>query len=142
MERSGRNPYLTGKVRQKSDWDVYGLRLKLTDILGSPWEAEYKLSSINVEEDEIGDLDADLERDGWIHELGIKYTIPVGPGTSIRPDLGLSFGNIKGKSNRYLEVNAGVLCRKQAFPWIFLGRLGGSFKQYDKTHPIFNKTRV
>ncbi len=136
-----KNPYLTGKKRQKSDLDSYGLRLKLTQILGSPWEAEYKLRSINVEEDDIGDLEADLQRDGRVHELGIKYTIPVGSGTSIRPDLGLSFGDIKGKSNRYHGVSAGVLCRKQAFPWIFIGRIGGSFKQYDSTHPIFNETR-
>ena len=34
-----KNPYQTASPREKSDADVYGLRLKVLDFGGSPWEA-------------------------------------------------------------------------------------------------------
>jgi hypothetical protein len=63
-----KNPYQTASDRDKSDVDYYGLRFKLQEIGGSPWEAIYSIDRIDIENDEIGNIENDLKRNGWAHE--------------------------------------------------------------------------
>ena len=136
-----KNPYQTVTARDESDVDHYGLRLKWQEIGGTPWEAAYSIHRIDVENDEIGDIENDLKRDGWTHELGVHYTWPLKRGVSLRPELSFTYADIDGRSNSYQGVSAGVQLQRIQPPWVFIGRLSGEYNQYDRTHPLFGKTR-
>jgi hypothetical protein len=136
-----KNPYETEDSRDITDMDAYGLRIKLLEIEGSPWEGTYNIDRIDIENDEIGDLEKDLKRDGWKHELGAKYNMSLNQEFSLRPELSVSYGDIEGRSNSYLGVNGGVLLQHIQSSWVFTGQVTGFYKQYQKTHPLFDKTR-
>jgi len=136
-----KNPYRTLSDRDQTNIDVYGLRAKLQAVAGSPWEINYKIDQIDIEEDEIGDLEDDLKRSGLTHELGIKYNLPLQPGVSLRPELSYTYGDIKGDSNSYQGINLGTLFKCARPPWVFIGLVSGFHNQYQKSHPIFGKTR-
>jgi hypothetical protein len=136
-----KNPYETDDSRDTTDMDAYGLRVKLQEIEGSPWKGIYNIDRIDIDNDEIGDLEKDLKRDGWKHELGAKYTLSLDKGFSLRPELSVSYGDIEGRSNSYLGVNGGVLLQHIRSSWVFTGQVTGFYNQYQKTHPLFDKTR-
>ena len=136
-----KNPYQTVSARDKSDVDVYGLRFKYQEIGGSPWEAIYSINRIDVENDEIGDLKNDLKRNGWDHELGVKYTLRLQKGVSLRPELNYTYGDIEGRSNSYHGVNIGLQLQKVMPSWVLIGQVSVFHNLYQKTHPLFGETR-
>jgi hypothetical protein len=136
-----KNPYQTASDRDKSDVDYYGLRFKLQEIGGSPWEAIYSIDRIDIENDEIGNIENDLKRDGWAHELGVKYTLQFQKGFSLRPELNYTYGDVEGRSNSYHGVNIGLQLQKVLPSWVLIGQVSGFHHQYQKTHPLFAKTR-
>jgi hypothetical protein len=136
-----KNPYQTAQSRQKSNADVYGLRFRVLDFGGRPWEASYSIDHIDVENDEIGDLENDLKRDGSVHELGVKYNSQLRKGVSLSPELNYTFGDLKGQSNSYHGVDIGVTLQKVLPSWILIGQVSGFYNHYQKTHPLFGKTR-
>ena len=79
-----KNPYQTVDSRVKTDADAYGLRIQLQEVAGSPWEVIYNIDRIDIEDDEIGDLEDDLKRSGWTHEMGVKYTLSLQQGVSLQ----------------------------------------------------------
>jgi hypothetical protein len=136
-----KNPYQAFDSRDATDMNAYGLRLKLQEIAGSSWEGIYNIDRIDVDNDEIGDLESDLRRDGWKHELGVKYTLPLRKGLSLRPELSLSYGDIEGRSNSYHGFNIGVLLQQVWSSWVLTGQISGFYNQYHQNHPLFDKTR-
>lgn len=136
-----KNPYETDASRDTTDMDAYGLRVKLLEIEGSPWEGIYNIDRINIDDDEIGDVEKDLKRSGWKHELGGKYTLSLDQGFSLRPELSVSYGDTEGRSNSYLGIKGGVLLQHIRSSWVFTGQVTGFYNQYQKTHPLFDKTR-
>ena len=135
------NPYLTAAARQETDVDSYGLRLKWQEINGSPWEAAYNIRRIDVENDVIGNIENDLKRSGWTHDLSVKYTLPLKPGVNLKPELSYTYADIEGLSNSYHGFKAGVQLQRIKPPWVLIGHVSGFYNQYDRTHPIFDKTR-
>jgi hypothetical protein len=136
-----KNPYQTGSDRVKTDAETRGLRFQLQEIAGSPWEAIYNINRIDIEDDEIGDLENDLKRDGYTHELGVKYNLPLQQGVILRPEVSYTYGDIEGRSNRGHGINIGVLLKRVQPPWVLIGLVSGFHAQYQQTHPLFDKTR-
>jgi len=136
-----KNPYQTVDAREKTDIDVYGLHVQLQEIAGSPWELNYKIDRIDIEDDEICDLEDDLERNGQTHELGIKYNIPSQSGFSLSPELSYTYGDINGRANSYQGIKLGALLKGVRPPWILIGLLSGFHNQYQTKHPLFGKSR-
>jgi hypothetical protein len=136
-----KNPYRPAGARDKTDVDAYGLRVKLQKVAGSPWEVIYNIDHIDVEDDEIGNLEADLRRSGWTHELGAKYTLPLKRGVSLRPELSYTYGDIEGRSNSYQGITMGAQLHSIRPPWVIIGHVSGFYHQYQKSHPVFEKTR-
>jgi hypothetical protein len=136
-----KNPYDTINARDQSDADVYGLKVQLENIAGSPWEIEYNVDHIDIQDDEIGNIEDDLKRDGWNHEFAFKYTMRLQPGVSLRPELSYTYSDIEGCSNSYQGLQLGALLQRAKPPWVFIGMVSGSHNQYQKKHPLFGKTR-
>ncbi len=136
-----KNPYQTVIARDQTDVDVYGLRVQLQEIAGSPWEVNFSIDRIEIKDDEIGDIENDLKRSGLVHELGVKYTLPLQPGIILSPELNYTYGDIDGRSNSYQGIKFGVLMQRVRPPWVIIGIVSGSYDQYQKAHPLFGKTR-
>jgi hypothetical protein len=135
------NPYQLGSRREKTNMDTRGLRLKLQEIAGSRWEGFYNIDRIDIDNDEIGDLEDDLRRNGWTHELGLKYTLTLNHGLSLRPEMIYAHGDIQGNSNSFQGIKLGMLLMVTKPPWIVSGHVLGFHSQYQKSHPVFDKTR-
>jgi hypothetical protein len=136
-----KNPYQWGSAREETDMNAYGLRVKLQEVAGSPWEVIYSIDRIDIKDDEIGDFENDLKRNGWTHELGVKYTLPLQKGLCLSPELSYTYGAIEGRSNSYQGVNIGVQLQQARLLWVLTGQVSGFYNQYQKTHPLFDKTR-
>jgi hypothetical protein len=136
-----KNPYQTGSARDKTDVDAFGLRVQFQEIAGTPWEATYNISRIDIEDDEIGDLEDDLKRTGWTHEAGIKYTLPLKQDLTLSPELSCIYGDIEGRSNSYGGIKLGVQVQRVRPPWVLIGLVSGFHHRYYKTHPLFDSTR-
>jgi hypothetical protein len=94
-----------------------------------------------VEDDVIGDLESDLERDGWTHELGVEYTLPLAPGIEFKPRLRYAYADKEGESNRYHGMEAGLLVQRARPPWILIGVVSGAYHHYPEDHPLFDEVR-
>lgn len=141
LEDVWENPYQIEGPRDETNVDAYGLKTEWQGIFGSPWELSYKINRFDVDDDVIGDLEDDLQRDGYTHEMGIKYTIPLSPYSSIKPELGYTYADKDGPSNSYHGVKAGALFVRARPPWVLIGGAYGAFHQYQETHPLFDETR-
>jgi len=135
-----KNPYQAVDARVQTDADVYGLNIQLQEVAGSPWEVLYNINRIDIEDDEIGDLENDLKRSGLTHEIGAKYTLSLQQGVSLSPELSYTYGDIEGRSNAYHEIKIGAQLKCVQPPWMFIGLVSGSHRQYQEIHPLFDKT--
>jgi len=135
------NPYQTGNDRDKTAVNAYGMRVELQDIAGTPLEVSYNIKSIDIEDDEIGDLDDDLKRTGRTHELEAGYTLSIEPSFFLSPKITCTYGDINGRSNSYNGIEFGIQMRSVRPSWGFAGILSGFAHQYQKTHPVFDTTR-
>ncbi|MEJ2642050.1 MAG: DUF2860 family protein [Desulfosarcinaceae bacterium] len=141
LEKVWKNPYLTSSARDKTIVDAYGLKVEWQQIGGSPWQLSYAIDRFDVRHDHIGDLDEDLRRDGWTHELGAQYTLPLAPGMLLKPHLKYAYADKEGRSNRYHGVEAGGLIQRARPPWVLVGFLSGAYHHYPEDHPLFDKAR-
>jgi hypothetical protein len=108
IEAVWKNPYQTVSKRETSDVGAYGLRFKLEEIGGTPWEANYTLDRTDIEDDLIGDLDDNLKRDGWTHELAAKYTFEVKPRGQVAPGTGLHLRRYRGCQQPLSRLHPGA----------------------------------
>jgi hypothetical protein len=141
LEEVWENPYQTGSARDETAVDAYGLKVEWQAIGGSPWQLSYGLDRYDVKEDRIGDLESDLQRDGWTHELGAQYTLPLAPGMMLKPHLKYAYADMEGRSNRYHGVEVGGLIQRARPPWVLVGFLSGAYHHYPEDHPLFDKAR-
>jgi hypothetical protein len=141
LEEVWENPYQTGSAREETAVDAYGLKVEWQEVGGTPFQISYGIGRYDVEGDLIGDLEEDLKRDGWTHELGAQYTLPLAPGTMLKPHLKYAYADMEGRSNRYHGVEAGGLIQRARPPWVLVGFLSGAYHHYPEDHPLFDKAR-
>ena len=141
IEEVWKNPYQTGSSRTETEVEAYGVEIEWLEIGGGPWEMRYRIDRFDVDDDEIGEIEPDLQRRSWTHELGVKYNLSLSPGTLVSPELSYTVADKEGRSNSYQGVRIGAILQSARPPWVFIGVVSGAFHQYEKTHPIFDKTR-
>lgn len=133
-------PYLTDKARDETDKEEYGLRLAWHQRADKPWRLEYRLNHVDIEHDNIGKLEEDLQRDGWVHSLKFNYTLPIHPGFSLHPQVKYTFADHKGLADSYNGGELGVSIHFLRPPWMFMVNLSAFYNQYQKTHPLYAET--
>jgi hypothetical protein len=52
-----------------------------------------------------------------------------------------TYGDVEGRSNSYHGVNIGLQLQKALPSWVLIGQVSGFHHKYQKTHPLFAKTR-
>ena len=135
------DPYVTGVDRREADEESYNLKLEWEEILGSGFFAALKLSSIEVDHDLIGERYQDLKRDGQIVAAEIGYVFPVGENQMIIPGFDIEVEDRDGESNSCKKAGVSLSHIIEFDRWHFLTSLGVGKRDFDKTHPIFHKTR-
>jgi hypothetical protein len=135
------NPYQTGSSRRETDVTKYGGKVSLGAIAGTPFGLRFKVASVDVEDDEIGELDATLARDGIIYEVSADYRVDVTRDFSVTPSLTYERGDIDGASNSYDGYGASLLLMYRSPPFLMVPVFSYSFDQYDESHPLFGKKR-
>lgn len=135
------DPYITGVDRREVDEESYNLMLEWEEILESGFFATLKLSTIEVDQDLIGDRYRDLKRDGRIMTAQIGYVFPVGENQMIIPGFDIDVEDRDGESNACKKAGVSLSHIIEFDKWRFMTRLGIGQKKYDKAHPVFHKTR-
>ena len=141
FEKVWQDPYLLGDRREDTDKTTYGAKFAWSEMLGTPTKVSYALAYADVDDDEIGERFDTLERDGWLHEAQIEYAIPIGQRMSIVPSFELSLGDLDGDANSYKGYEVKLGLRKFSSGYMFNLFAGIGLDDYDKTHPVFDKTR-
>lgn len=136
-----KDPYLTGVKRDDTDETRTGGRLALDGILGTGLNLGYSFMNIEVDDDLIGKKNALLKRDGVTHSATTSYTIPLGESNSLTPQIQYEIGDLDGESNSYDSWGGGLTHTYANKDMILATTVSAGTAEYDKSHPIFKKTR-
>lgn len=136
-----KNPYQTGSSRQETDVTKYGGKVSLGAIAGSPLSLRFKLLSVDVEDDEIGERYTMLARDGVVYEVSADYRMELTRDFIVAPSLTYERGDIDGASNSYDGYGASLRLIYRSPPFLLVPIFIYSFDQYDESHPLFGKKR-
>jgi hypothetical protein len=144
LYRSGEvweNPYLTGVKRKETDVDEFGVRLGLSEIMGTGLEFDYTFTDVSVDDDTVGDLYEALDRSGSRHEINVAYSLPFAGSHALIPGVTYEKGDMDGDAESYdrYALNLGYRYTDKCF--LFDTTLSAGVVEYDDTHPLYSKTR-
>jgi hypothetical protein len=148
------DPYVQGQNRSKTDRDVSGLRLGYDKILGSDFELEFTWRSIDLDDERSGltqlvpggELTAAkagrLDRNGDSYKLEVLYPFRFEQGKHIlAPALAYTHFDLDGDAmaNDRYQVQVTYFYTGDMFD--VAANLLYAYADYDKTNPIYGKTR-
>ena len=136
------DPYLVDQDRDETSELRYGAQLEFNRILGSWIDFSYSYEMVDIQDDEIGNRIDALERDGAIHSVELDYSYRFNEDSFIRPGIGYTRGQIEGESNRYNGYSLNFSYSKMTQNYVLSAALSGFYHDYDRTHPLFNKSRT
>ena len=135
------DPYITDVKRQEANEDSFNVELEWEEIAGTGLAATFKFSTIEVDQDLIGKRYKDLKRDGEIMATGIGYVFPVGKNQMIIPGFDFEVEDLDGKSNSSIKAGISAAHIIGFGKLNFMTSLAIGRREFDKTHPVFHKTR-
>jgi hypothetical protein len=135
------NPFQTGTDRQDTDVTRFGIRLAWKEILNTGLDVDLRAETIDLQDDEIGELFSALRRDGNTYTVSVSYTLRPARSLSLKPELSFRRGDLDGKSNSYDGYIGSLMLiyakrRSMIMPRLFYG-----VRNYDESHPLFDKKR-
>lgn len=135
------NPYLVGTPRDDTDNSKYGFYINLEEIFSTGLEVTLAYYHDDVDNDEIGDLFADLERDGQAFIGNFGYSFRLSESLVITPKFHYTYGDYDGDASSYDRYSFKLGGRYSTGNWSFMPEISYGHTEYDETHPIFGKTR-
>ena len=141
MAEVWKNPYIAGVDRDETNVADVGFTIDYNRILDTGLNLYYRCNLVDVDEDVIGTMYNNLKRDGVIHSTGIGYRINLEKGNIITPGFEYSKADMDGESNSYNGYKIKLGYKRMKKDYIVNAFVSADKKEYDKTHPIFNKTR-
>lgn len=135
------DPYLTGTPRSKTDRDVLAFNFGWEQIMESDFSICYTLQTIDVDNDTAGKQDARLKRDGTIHNFNLSYLLFSNDAHALLTGLGYEIGNLDGSAQEYKGYELFLSHCYTGNEWDLTTSLSYGKKDFDKSHPKFNKTR-
>lgn len=139
MSKEWKNPYLL--QRESTNANEYGAKITYENILRTPIILSYRVAFTDISKDEIGDIYSDLKRNGSSHTVSLGYQQMFSKEFGITPGLSYEKGLFKGKSNGYDSYELFLGCNYKDEVLYLNARLSAKTEQFDKVHPIFQKTR-
>jgi hypothetical protein len=139
VSRAWENPYVL--YRERTGASEYGGRITWANIFKSKFSLSYRVGAYNVEHDLIGDLNRDLRRDGFSHSATASYFFQLPAGFGLVPSVTFEKGIFEGKSNSYNAFGGALALVYGTGNLSVTARLNANQTDFDRRHPIFNKTR-
>ncbi len=136
-----KNPYIAGVDRDETDVEDVGFAIDYDRILDTGLNLYYRYNLVDVDKDVIGTMFRDLKRDGVIHTTGLGYMIALDKSNMIIPGVEYSIGNLDGESNSYNGYRIKLGYKRMKKDYILTAFVSAYKNDYDRRHPIFNKTR-
>lgn len=137
-EEVWQDPYLTGVDRKETDKDEMGGSIRYES---HDFELSYEYTTVDVDEDFIGERFEQLKRDGNIHKVDFEYEIELGRGNMLAPGFSYTLADMDGDSNSYNGYEGELSFMRMSENYMLHLSVGGGLKDYDKDHPLFNETR-
>ncbi len=141
MTEVWKDPYIAGGERDDTDIKDVGFTIDYDSILDTGLNLYYRYNLVDVDEDVIGTRFNDLKRDGIIHITGLGYMIDLDESNIIIPGFEYCKANMDGESNSYNSYKIKFEYKRMKKDYILNAFVSADKKDYDKMHPIFNKTR-
>jgi hypothetical protein len=141
FDEEWKNPFQAGIDRQDTDVTRFGIRLAWKEIFSTGLDVDLRAETIDVQDDEIGELFSALRRDGNTYAVSINYTLRPARSLSLKPELSFRRGDLDGKSNSYYGYTGSLMLiyakrRSMIMPRLFYG-----VRNYDESHPVFDRKR-
>ncbi|MBU2644363.1 DUF2860 domain-containing protein [bacterium] len=136
-----KNPYEENVDRKKTAVDILTTNLKIDNLASTPVHLAYTHRTITIEEDEIGKLYSDLNRNGTIQTVQVTYDIGLTRSSLVSPGLTAERGDMDGQSNRYSQSGLTVSYKQQGQRCMFMVEASANQSLYEKEHPLYGKTR-
>lgn len=136
-----KNPYIAGVDRDETDVEDVGFAIDYDRILDTGLNLYYRYNLVDVDKDVIGTMFRNLKRDGVIHTTGLGYMIVLDKSNIIIPGVEYSKGNMDGESNSYSGYRIKLGYKRMKKDYILNAFVSTYKNDYDRRHPIFNKTR-
>jgi len=140
FSKEWKNPYLLNDNREKTDVYNYSLNLELKDIKNTNFLFKYKLRYKDVRKDGIEY--SDLKRDTIFKDfiLGYSFKTPI-RGLILIPEVAFNTSKAKGESNSYYGYGLGFSALLFTRYNKFIIKTNFNQRFFQKTDPVFNKTR-
>ncbi len=149
-----KDPFLLGSDRQETDRDSQAFSIMADSIFGSPLTLKYGFGKQEIDDDQSGtylsrqagstltaqDL-LTLKRGGNFHQVDAMYTFTLENGATIQPGINYLRGNADGEANSFDSFGGQITATYPVGQWHFFGTISLNGSEYDKTHPVFKKTR-
>ena len=141
FDEEWKNPYLTGVDRQDTDVTRLGIKLAWKEILNTGLAVDLRAETIDVQDDEIGELFGALRRDGNTYAVSVSYTLRPARSLSLKPELSFRRGDLDGESNSYDGYSASLMLIYAKRRYMLMPRLFYGVRDYEEVHPLFNNIR-
>lgn len=147
-------PFVTNAPRQKTDFDVWGIRLRADQIAGSMFGLRYEYGKADIDEEQSGQFLASqpgglltqgdvesLRRDADFHRVTATYSYRLSERWWLRPALRYSFSDADGESNGFdgIRPELGILYVSNDFDSSL--NLLYEHRWFDKSNPVFGRKR-
>lgn len=136
-----RNPYAIGRERSKTNMVTLGFAADYKDIGGTGFNTYLKLKTVDVDEDLIGEMEPDLERDSLAGTLGLGYRFTIDSVNTLTPGVWYSRDFAEGAANRSHQYAGGIEYTRETRRYRLNIITHATNRHHDRTHPVFGKTR-
>jgi len=141
FEEAWEDPYVTGVDRKETDTTKYGAKIGLNRIMGTGLRINFVYLNDDVDNDLIGSLEHDLNRDGAVYSLNMNYSFYPSKTLELRPRISFRKGDYDGDANSFTKYKFELETRYMVGQVMVMPRAYYSYSKYDEVNPIFNKER-
>lgn len=141
FEEVWKNPYITGIDRETTTTSKYGAKIAFNRIMGTGLRLNAVYMNDDVDDDIIGSLNPEMARDGAIYALNANYSFHLSKSFELRPRMSIRKGDYDGEANSFTKYKFDIEARNMVGHIMYISRIYYSYSGYDKTNPIFDKTR-
>jgi len=153
-QKTWEDPFVVGQDRERTDIESYGVKLAAENILCSGLTLKYGWVRQTLDDEKSGtflvsqpdstlspgDLN-DLDRDAHFHRITAEYSFQIAPRMVLKPQLRYTRGDADGDANSFHGLTpqlSFLYFDKQLQASV---NASAKLDWYDKTHPVFDKTR-
>ncbi len=142
------DPFVTGADRNETDRESTGGRIAWGRMFGTGLQLQYSYRDIDIDSETSGvslPLTAAqrgrLDRNGEHHEFELLYIHPLADNQWIAPQVSFNRFDLDGEAMAFDGYDLALTHIYAAKKFKLITSVSGGFNDYDRSHPVFGKTR-